>query len=134
MDALSWVLRAKILLTLAWAGFPLLAPESLLIDLGFPRPEPIVWLRLLGAAYLALLVGYWLALQDHNQRKDVWNTIRVGIVSNGLGSLLLCYFGLTGAWNDWGTPAQVAMWVSAFAAGAVTLGLVLTRRQGQVPD
>ena len=57
---LEWTLKAKIVLTAALWSLPLtLLPEYVVHHwIGLPSNVPTVFYRLLGAAYLALLVGY----------------------------------------------------------------------------
>ena len=100
MNALSIVFILKIGLTLLlWCVPLLLLPNSWLQKLGFPVMMPEVYLKLLGWAYLALVIGYCFGLCD------TWNgvyplpIIWVGIVSNGGASLLLLIYGSQGTWN-----------------------------------
>jgi hypothetical protein len=128
MMTLVFVLWAKIAITAAfWAGPLLLAPEGLFGRLGFP-PRPMVFIRLLGAAYLALLVGYVLGLRTAQASGYPGQTVTVGIVSNGLACLLIVYYGVRGSYRPWGGKARAFMWASALAAGLITLGLFLTGR------
>ena len=62
-------------------------PSSVLEWLGFVVPNPPVFLRLLGMAYLALAVGYAFGLRDSLGGKYPIGTVWVGIVGNG-GALL----------------------------------------------
>ena len=64
MKTLSKVLFIKILLTVFIWCIPLLFyPATWLHWLGFPVPEPQIFLRLLGMAYTALVVGYCFGLR-----------------------------------------------------------------------
>jgi hypothetical protein len=80
--------------------------------------------RLLGAAFLALLVGYVLGLRYLNKQIYPVNTILVGILSNGLASLVLFYFGITKRFNGWTRVGKWWMWVSAFLTLVVTALLI----------
>jgi hypothetical protein len=104
---------------LLWCLPLLLFPATLFAQLGFPAPEPLLFARLLGAAYLTMLVGYWLAVQQLNKGSVPYTVIVTGIVNNGLAALLLLYFGFDGAWSHWGSAAQVFMWLSAFGATGI---------------
>lgn len=56
---LATVLWAKAIVTLILWSLPLLTfPASWFVWIGMPEPEPILFLRLLGAAYLSLVVAY----------------------------------------------------------------------------
>jgi hypothetical protein len=106
-------------------GIPLLLfPSSLLSWLGFVVPEPSVFLRLLGAAYIALVVGYCFGLQQALRGTHPLGVIWAGIVSNGGACLLLGFFGLYGTWSRWGAFAQAVMWGSLAGIVAITAGLV----------
>jgi len=90
-----------------------------------PEPRPIVFVRLLGAAFLALVIGYFLGLRELKQGNSVRNIVWVGIVSNGSASLILFFYGIRGAWEAWGSPAQIYMWSSAFATVLIAFGLII---------
>ncbi|MEM7542896.1 MAG: hypothetical protein AAF384_15115 [Pseudomonadota bacterium] len=126
MISLSKVLAAKICITLlAWAMPLLLFPSRLLIGLGFPAPQPEIFLRLLGVAYLALVLGYVLGYQKLKTRQYPLETIWVGIVSNGGATILLLLFAFDSAWTGWGWFAQAYMWFSLVSVDLITAGLVL---------
>lgn len=58
LGPLSHVLRVKIAVTVAAWCVPLLFfPASLLEHLGFPPPQPKIFLHLLGMAFARVLVG-----------------------------------------------------------------------------
>src|SRR5688500_14724838 len=99
-----WVKIAFTLL--AWC-LPLLTfPPAWFERFGMPAPQPLVLARLLGAAFLALLVDYLFGLRALRHGRSVRQTVWVGIVSNGSASLILLASGLTGAWEAWGRWAQ----------------------------
>ena len=85
----------------------------------------MLFLRLLGAAFLALVVAYISGLHELGRGDDVRNIVWVGITSNGLASLILLLYGIAGAWTQWGLLARSYMWVSAFATASITLALVV---------
>lgn len=127
MQPLKLVLIFKILLTFAFWSLPLLVlPAEWLMAIGFPDPgDSIAFVRLLGAAYLSLDVGYVLGYRDLGEEKDIGNVITVGIVSNGLACIILIIFGISGKWQDWGILARAFMWGSAIATGLITAGLII---------
>ena len=126
MRGLDLVLQAKIALTvLAWCIPLLLFPAGLLEWLGFVVPEPRVFLRLLGMAYAALVLGYMLGLQQLRAGVFPAQAVRVGVLSNGGACALLVLYAVRGAWSDLGAFAQVFMWGSLLGTGAITLGLVV---------
>lgn len=125
---LAFVLWAKIVATaLLWAGPLLLFPVSWLRRLGFPDPRPRVFVRLLGAAFTALLVGYAWGLATLRAGVYPAGTVLVGAVSNGLACAILLHHGARGDFEDWGRPARWTMWISAAVTGLVTVGLLTTR-------
>ena len=120
---LEITLIAKITLTALLWCLPLIFFPSRLYDwLGFTI-GPVIFVRLLGFAYLALLVGYVLACRDVVAGVYPANTILVGLVSNLGACLVLCWGALIGQWSERGWLAQLYMWVSLAATGAISLSL-----------
>jgi len=125
-NALSKVLIFKILATLiAWCIPLMLFPTSWMVAAGFPAAEPILYTKLLGMAYLALLVGYAYGLKATLNAQDARPTVMMGIVSNLGASLIMLFYGLDGAWADWGPYAQVHMWLSTCSAFLISAGLAV---------
>ncbi len=126
MDLLATVLKIKILFTLIFWSSPLLAfPASWFVWVGMSEPKPVLFLRLLGAAFLALVVGYASGLRRLGRGDDVRDIVWVGITSNGSAFLILLLSGVAGAWEGWGIWAQVYMWGPALGTASITLGLVV---------
>ncbi len=126
MGLLRATLVLKILLTICWSGALLLLSGTQFEKLGMPAPAPILFTRLLGAAFLALLLGYVLGLRELSLGKLPFNTMLVGILSNGLAFALLVYFGLAGAWSEWGAVARYCLWGSALLTGLITVLLSIS--------
>jgi len=125
MRGLRGLLIRKITITgLFWCVPLLVFPSTWFVALGMPAPEPLMFARLLGAAYLALLVGYYMGLKGLVAGESPMPVMNMGIVSNGLACLLLAYFGATGSWSSWGTGAQGFMWLSALGALGITFSLL----------
>jgi hypothetical protein len=128
LETILWV---KVLFTLAFWSLPLLTfPASWFAWMGMPEPKPMLLLRLLGAAFLALVVGYMSGILGLGRGEDVRDIIWMGITSNSLASLILFFFGFTGAWKEWRRLARIFMWGSAFATALITLGLVVGLLRG----
>ena len=72
-------------------------------------PEPQLFLRLLGMAYTALIVGYAFGLRDARSGRYPAGVVWVGIVSNGGAFVMLAVAALLGVWSGWGLPAQLVM-------------------------
>ncbi|MEO8001395.1 MAG: hypothetical protein ABI644_05925 [Arenimonas sp.] len=125
MKALSRVLLVKILLTIVIWCIPLLFfPAAWLQILGFPVPEPQIFLRLLGMAYTALVVGYCFGLRDAMRNRYPHAVVWVGVISNGGAFVLLLVAAISSTWAGWGTIAQWIMWCSLVGTGAISSSLV----------
>ncbi len=125
MSPLSQVLIGKIAVTiLVWCIPLLLFPTSLLKWLGFKVPEPILFFKLLGIAYTALVVGYVFGLRTSLRGGYPAGIVWVGIVSNGGAFLYLVLNAVSGTWASWGNIARVAMWSSLVGTGVITAGLI----------
>ena len=134
MSSLSRVLTFKIAATvIAWCVPLILFPASLLESIGFPRQDSYLFVRLLGWAYLALCVGYGFALRAALDGRRLMGPIWVGIVSNGGAFALLLYYGVAGAWADWGVMVQIIAWGSIVATALITLGLFIYGVRGNEP-
>lgn len=130
---LSVVLVIKIAGTFFFAALPTLLASTKTIEktLGIV-PEPIVFVRLLGWAWIALLVGYLNGLQSLLRGEWPFATIRVGIVSNGGAALILASYLI----NDKGIDEKnenkktlkndYLLWVGVGFVSAVTFGLILS--------
>jgi hypothetical protein len=126
INLLVCVLAVKIAITLfIWAGPLLLLPVQFFNLLGFPRPTPLIFARLLGMAYLALVVGYYFGLQQAIIGEVPVTVMAVGLTSNAGACLLLVFNGLRGTWNSWRPRwAHLYMWSSAALTGIITLMLI----------
>jgi hypothetical protein len=71
------------------------------------------------------LAGYWIGLRQTLTGERAPATVGAGIVSNGASCLVLVYFGASGAWQDWGSLAKLAMWSSVVILALITSGLVV---------
>jgi hypothetical protein len=124
---LSRVITAKIVVTvLFWCVPLLLGPKALFDWVGVPWPEPSVFVRLLGAAYLALVVAYYHGLLEVRSGKTAPATVRMGVVSNGAAAIILGIYGIKGTWADWPPLAQAYMWASLGVASLIAIGLIAT--------
>lgn len=128
---LKIVLVIKIAITLIFWALPFLLPDPFLDYLtvrllGISPLQPKVFIHLLGAAFLALTVGYIFAFRRVDRGKDVKHILWVGIVSNGLASGILFIYGFNQAYQSWSTLGQIIMWSSAIITGSIALGLLIT--------
>lgn len=114
----------KIALTLlAWVAPLLFFPVEFLVWLGFPEPQPIVFIRLLGVAYLALVSGYHSGLKLLQHGVHPGATVWMGIYSNAGAGIILAWYAVTGLWQDWGLLAQIFMWFSLAGVSCITMSL-----------
>ena len=138
MHLLKATLVLKIFLTIGWSASLLFLSRTQWDELDVPEPKPVLFTRLLGAAFLALLVGYVLGLRDLWRGKIPVNTMLVGTVSNGLACVILVYFGFQGTWGEWGSFARYCMWGSAILTGLITallsISFLMIRRRGRYPE
>src|SRR5437899_1913798 len=126
--ALRRVLGAKILLTLVlWAAPALLFPVPWFPLFGIPEPPlaQLVFVRLLGAAYVALVVGYALAWRAPARHPGA---ILVGAVSNGLATLVILSVGARGGFASWDVLGALYIWASALLTAGLAVALVVTGR------
>lgn len=126
MSPLEMVLWFKIVATLLlWALPLLLIPTSLQKKWKLIAIEPPLFGRLLGLAYLALVVGYSSGIMT--LRNGQWPTaiIWMGLVSNGGALLLLLFSGIRGDWSSEAKPTKALLWLSAAVLAIITTGLVV---------
>lgn len=128
MQGLTRLLKRKIAITALFWCLPLIAlPRSWFAALGVPINESLLFARLLGVAYLALLVGYIEGLRGVEKGENPIPVIHMGVVSNAFAGAVLAYFGFNGAWSAWGLGATVFMWVSTVGAFYVAAKLLKFR-------
>ena len=126
MRGLVNVLIFKIAFTVIGACVPLLLlSEQALQAMGFVVPQPMLFLRLLGMAYAALIVGYALGLREAKRGIYPASTVWVGIVSNGGGAMILSFAAINGTWMQWGEFAQMLMWSAQICLTGITAGLIV---------
>jgi hypothetical protein len=125
--SLTQVITIKIVITICFWCIPLLlGPKPLFQWIGVPFPQPEVFVRLLGAAYAALVVAYYHGLIEARTTGSAVTTVRMGLVSNGFAALILGLYGVGGAWANWPPLAQAYMWIPLMAASLITIGLLVT--------
>ena len=128
--SLLFFLWFKIIMTLLVWSTPLLLPDPffdqmtrLIFGMDF---EPKIFFHILGAAFLALVLGYYAGITRLKAGKDMEHIVWVGIVSNGLITFLLILYGFLGSYNEWLFIGQIYMWGSALLTGFITVGLFVT--------
>lgn len=122
MKPLRYIFIVKIVVTLVVWCIPLIMfPKSLFIKFGIPVSETLLFFRLLGVAYLALVIGYILGLIEIYRDRKPFQATWLGISSNGLACAVLFYYGLTREWATWQIPSQILLWASAFLTCCLTI-------------
>ncbi|MDM8556680.1 hypothetical protein QUF75_18295 [Desulfococcaceae bacterium HSG7] len=130
MKGLKGLFIRKITITAIFLCIPLLFfPSNLFESLGIPAPHPLIFTRLLGVAYLALIVGYYGGIKALDNNRNPLFAIDMGLVSNGAASLVFLYFGIMGGWSGWSIGAQVYMWLLLVGAFVITLNLFRARKK-----
>lgn len=126
---LKYVFIVKIVLTVLFWCIPILFfPVSWFASMGYPTLEPIVFVRLVGMAYTALVVGYCFGLAAILRGEYPAGPVWAGIVSNGGAAAILAIYGFSGQWQSWGISARYSMWGSLVIVLAITLGLLICRK------
>ncbi len=126
MNNLSKVFVFKILATIIFWCIPLIVFSSTALEMaGFPVQSSYMFVRMLGWAYLALCVGYAFGLKSSLKGVREAGPIWVGIISNGGAFGYLLFYGLSGAWIQWGWFVQFVAWSSIVASVSITFGLLL---------
>jgi hypothetical protein len=103
-------------------------PAHWLVALGLPLPQPLLFSRLLGAAYLALLAGYACGIREIDRGGFPQAAVSSGIAGNGLAFAVLAVYGASGSWSTWSTGARWFMWTSTLGALVMTVALAMFLR------
>eukprot|EP00127_Corallochytrium_limacisporum_P005431 Clim_evm43s204 gene=Clim_evmTU43s204 len=117
--SLEDVLQVKIVATMVAWSIPLILPLPAFVHSILGLPEPSIFTKLLGVAYLALCVGYYKGLGDVRSGVRPTQTIYVGIVSNGGACVMILSNWLGGAMSDLGYIGQFYFLVSAAITGVI---------------
>lgn len=132
MKNLSRALILKIGITVFFWFIPLLFfPVSWLKSIGLPDLGPPIFIRLLGMAYGALLVGYVFGLIEGLNGRYPRQAVWAGIVSNGGAFLLLSMGAYRHVWATWEGWAPTFMWGSLGATGLISAALIAFGPCGQ---
>ena len=129
MNHLSKVYIFKIGATILCWSIPLLVlPASVLQSLGLPTENgAIMFLRMLGWAYIALCVNYWFGLEASLKDEPILVApIVVGLVSNGGACLLLLFHLLISSEvsvSNFSPLVQFLLWASTVTTFLITSGL-----------
>lgn len=122
---LKTVLQIKIAITLfAWAIPFCLLPHNWFSFFG-PVPHPILFVRLLGVAYFALVVAYGWGVLKLTRNESITGILLMGFVSNAGASLVIIIYHITTGWSGWTIWGQAYIWFSLVATTAIAFSLIL---------
>ena len=120
---LLWI---KIVVTLFGWGLPMLfLPHNLLVRYRVPISEPVLAIRLLGAAYLALTTMYAFGLARAYRGEDISDVVAIGLISNGMAAAIIWRYALRGMYDDWPRASRVIIYSSGGVVTALALGLLV---------
>jgi hypothetical protein len=124
MPMLRKVLGFKIVVSLLLWVLPLLfLPEGLFPELGIPTwtPAATIFVRLLGAAYLAILtIEVWSFMAPHERPAG----IVTGIISSGGASMILWHYVFYGELYNWEVLGKLV--ITSWLVLQVVFAVVLT--------
>jgi len=120
--ALLWTLIA---VTFAGWCLPMLFfPRPLLRKFHVPVNEPVIFVRLLGAAALALCLHYYLGLLRLENGRDPSDVIVIGLIHCGMSAAIIWRYALHGHYRRWPRATQVYIYTSGSILTALTFGLL----------
>lgn len=122
VTALRLVICAKIVFTITCVVLLFLYSPNWLRNQKVRAP-PVVFARLLGCAYAALIMVYLKGLSDSWAGKDISHVVWVGIVSNGSAFVVLLWFCLQGKSKSWSRLARTLLWLVMIILLSITAGL-----------
>lgn len=121
MQWLRRVLLVKVIVTFLVWGLPaLIGPSAFLELFDIEMPEDPIFLRLFGAVVIAFGVAYWYAYRDPLRNTAI---VRVGVVDNGLVTLVIIVLGLSTGVSSW------FIWVSAVLAALFCIAFLVLMPQ-----
>lgn len=123
---LRQVLAATFVATLTvWVLPSLLLPAPWFPVFGVPEPalEHLIFVRLWGAALVGPLVGFALAWRAPTRHPGA---VLIGIIANGLMSLVIIRMGAGGGFASWSTLGTAYIWGSALLAAGLGAALAAT--------
>ncbi len=130
MKGLRGLFIRKIIITAVFLCIPLLFfPMSIFELVGIQAPQPLIFTRLLGVAYFALLIGYWGGIKALDNNENPIYVINMGIASNGIAGIVFLYFGIIGSWSIWSLGAQIYMWLLTIGAMIIAFNLFKARKK-----
>ena len=120
--ALLWI---HLVVTLFGGTIPVLfLPHALLVRYRLPVAEPVLFLRLMGAAFLGLSTMYAFGLARAYRGEDATDVMVIGIVTDGMASAIIWRYALGGMLDQWPSPTRSILYAAAAGLTALSLGLL----------
>lgn len=121
LTALLWILTLS---TLAcWCVPMLFLPHPVLRALHIPINEPVLFVRLVGAAGLALAMLYFLGALRAHDGHNVSDVVIVGLVHCGMSAAVIWRYALHGHYQRW--PQSTRLYIHGFGGLMSALALAL---------
>lgn len=102
----------------------LFLPHNLMVRYRLPVAEPILFMRLLGTAYLGLSTMYAFGLTRAYRGDDVTDVVVIGLVCNGMAAAIVWRYALGGMFAGWSSFSRGFTYASGLVLTALTLGLL----------
>jgi len=107
-----------------WCVPLLFLPRALLRKLHIPVTEPILFVRLLGAASLALCMHYALGALDLRRGEDPTDVVVIAVMHCGMSAAIIWRYALLGHYRRWPWITRVYVYSAGAAMTALALGLL----------
>lgn len=121
------VLYIKIIFTVfLWAIPALFIPETMLQSIEVTIISPKYPGKLLGAAYIALAIGYFDGLLRARKGIQPTGTIIMGIISNGAATIILILYAFPEIKSDSSPVETIFIYFSTAITALLTAGLIIT--------
>ena len=121
--ALLWIL---IVATIGCFCVPMLfLSRPLLRKLRIPVSEPVLYVRLLGAASLALCLHYFLGALRVQHGRDASDVVVIGLVHCGMSAALIWRYALHGHYRRWPRITQVYIYATGGILTALAVALLV---------
>lgn len=120
--AILWILIA---VTLGcWCVPMLLLPRHILRALHIPVREPLLFVRLLGAANLALCLHYFLGILRIRHGHDSSDVVVIGLIHCGMSAAVIWRYALHGHYEKWTRATSIYVYTSGGLLTALALALL----------
>ena len=122
LAALLWILI--VVMIGCWCVPLLFLPRALLRRIQIPVTEPILFVRLLGAASLALCIHYALGARDLRRGEDPTDVVVVALLHCGMSAAIIWRYALQGHYGRWPRITRIYVYSAGAVMTALALGLL----------